>query len=41
MASSIPIKYELLSNRSIWILDTTQTGTTTPYQSGTGINGNE
>ena len=41
IASSIPIEYEQFSNRSIWLIDGTLTGTITPGQSGHGSNDNE
>ena len=31
----------MILNRSVWPIDRTQTGTTTPGQSGSGNNGNE
>ena len=36
-----PIEYEYFFNRSIWPINRTVTGTTTPGQSGTRSNGNE
>ena len=41
MASSIPIKYKLFLNRSIYPIGETLIGTTTLGQSRTGSNGNE
>ena len=40
MASSIPVKYQLLS-KSIWSIDVTLTGTTILDQSGPRDNGNK
>ena len=34
MVSSIPIEYKKILNRSIWLIDRTLTGTTSPGQSG-------
>ena len=41
MASGISIKYEQFSNKSIWPIDGTLTGTTTLSQSAPGSNDNE
>ena len=41
MISNIPIEYKPFLNRSIWPIDGTLTGTTTPDQSQPGSNDNE
>ena len=41
MILGIPIEYKKFFNKSIRLIDWTQTCTTTPCQSGPGINGNE
>ena len=41
MVSCIPIKSESFSVRSIWSIDETLIGTTTPGQSGPGRNCND
>ena len=41
MISCIPIEYKSFFNKSIWPIDETLTGTTTPGQGGPGSNGNK